>query len=151
MSRMRADHIQQIAAWLAATDIGLLELRGPDTSLRLRNDGGAVEVLATDGATPAGAAAAPPSQVSQASPNTLTVIAPSVGVFLHRHPLRDDALAPPGTPVQAGQAIGLLQIGLLLLPVQAPADGTVLELLAAHGAVVGYATPLLALHGATPS
>jgi len=138
---MRADQIQQIAAWLAATDIGLLELRGPGQTLRLRHQGSDVDIVETDGAT------GPPEATPDASP-ALTVAASSVGVFLHRHPLRGEALAPPGTPVLQGQALGLLQVGPLLLPVLAPAAGIVLELLAAHGAVVGYATPLVTLHDA---
>lgn len=131
---MRADQIRQIAARLAATDISLLELRGPGQTLLLRRQGSAVDIVETDDAA-----------------QPVTVAASSVGVFLHRHPLREDALAPPGTMVQSGQALGLLQVGPLLLPVLAPAAGIVLELLAADGAVVGYATPLVALHGAATS
>jgi len=125
---MRADQLQQIAQWLAATDIELLELRGPEQSLRLRNDGGAVDAAIPGGAAPSDAGA----------------------VFLHRHPLRDDALAEPGTPVQAAQALGLLRIGPLLMPVGAPAAGTVLELLASHGTTVGYGTPLVTLADTSP-
>ena len=135
MSRMHADQIQQIAAWLAAADIGLLELRGPGQTLLLRHDGAGVDVIETDGAE---------------APALLTIAAPSLGVFLHRHPLREEPLAAPGARVRAGQALGLLQIGPLLLPVAAPADATVHELLAAHGTLVGYGTPLFALHGAAP-
>ena len=138
---MRADQIQQIAAWLAATDIGLLELRGPGHTLRLRHEGSAIDIAETD------CAAGFPDATADA-PQVLTVAASSVGVFLHCHPLRGEALAPPGKPVLQGQALGLLQVGPLLLPVLAPAAGIVLELLAAHGAVVGYATPLVALHDA---
>jgi acetyl-CoA carboxylase biotin carboxyl carrier protein len=138
---MHADQIEQIAAWLAATDIGLLELRGPGQSLRLRHQGLSIDIVETDDTAPLDAPAPD-------APQAVTVAASSVGVFLHRHPLREDALASPGTPVQPGQALGLLQIGPLLLPVLAPAAGIVLELLAAHGAVVGYATPLVALRDA---
>jgi acetyl-CoA carboxylase biotin carboxyl carrier protein len=137
---MNADQTQQIAAWLAATDIGWLELHGHGQSLVLRHDGAAVDVVHD---------AAPPEAATPQ--HTLTVTAPSVGVFLHRHPLREDPLAVPGTAVRAGQALGLLQIGLLLLPVTSPADATVHELLAAHGAVVGFGTPLVALLAATPA
>lgn len=137
---MDAEQIRQIATWLAATDIGQLELRGPGHTLSLRHDGAAVTVV--DDAAPAGAAP---------RPDTLTVAAPSVGVFLHRHPLREDMLAAPGTAVQAGQVVGLLQIGLLLLSVPAPADATVHELLVAHGTLVGYGTPLVVLRDAVPA
>lgn len=138
---MNANQIRQIGEWLAASDIGLLELRGPGQTLRLRHDGAGVDVVENN------CAAAGP-----AAPATLNVVvAPSVGVFLHRHPLREDALAMPGEAVHAGQALGLLQIGSLLLPVTAQVDATVYELLVAHGTVVGYGTPLLAMRDATTS
>ena len=35
-----ADELQQLAAWLAATDIGMLELREPGGAVRLRRNGG---------------------------------------------------------------------------------------------------------------
>jgi acetyl-CoA carboxylase biotin carboxyl carrier protein len=126
---MQSDDIARIAAWLAATDIGLLELRGPGTALRLRHDGSGVGVDAID-AEPAAVRAVP---------------APSVGVFLHRHPLRHDDLAAPGSAVVAGQALGLLQTGPLLLAVPAPADGVVQAQCVPHGTAVGYGTPLVVL------
>ena len=51
---MNADQVQQIAAWLAATDIGQLELRGPAGQiLVLRHDGGAgAAVAVVDDAAP---------------------------------------------------------------------------------------------------
>ncbi|NRF67704.1 acetyl-CoA carboxylase [Aquincola sp. S2] len=139
---MRPDQIQQIAGWLAATDIALLELRGPGHTLLLRHDGAAVERITPGDEAPIDVPAAP---------DPLTVSAPSLGVFLHRHPLRAEALAAAGSAVQAGQVLGLLQIGPLLLPVAAPADACVIELLADDGAVVGYGTPLMVLQLDTPA
>ena len=68
-----------------------------------------------------------------------------LGVFLHRHPLRADDLAPACSAVTAGQVLGLLQTGPLLQPVRAPSDGVLLEALVPHAATVGYGTPLFAL------
>ena len=45
----------------------------------------------------------------------------------------------------AGQAVGLLQIGPLLLPVTAPLAGVVAAVLAAEGHAVGYGTALVEL------
>ncbi len=134
---MNIDQIRQVSEWLAATDIGVLELRGPDTQLRLRNDGGAAPIRQES-------IASPPAPARTQARNS-TADAPSVGVFLHRHPLRDAALAPVGTQVRAGQALGLLQIGALLLPVCAPQASTVTGLRVAHGTAVGYGTPLVDL------
>lgn len=134
---MQIDQVQQLCAWLVATDIGLLELRGPDLQLRLRCDGGDAAVV-QEQVTPAQGAAHPSSP-------SLTVAAPSVGVFLHAHPLHLTALAPAGTRVRAGETIGLLQIGALLLPVCAPQAATVARVRVAAGTVVGYGTPLVEL------
>ena len=134
---MSIDLVQQLSAWLVDTDIGLLELRGPDrqVQLRLRNDGGGAAIRQESVAAPS-ASARPPTSVMNS---------PSVGVFLHRHPMRESALAPAGTRVREGQPLGLLQVGALLLPVCAQQAGTVTGLRVAHGTVVGYGTPLIDL------
>jgi acetyl-CoA carboxylase biotin carboxyl carrier protein len=133
---MNIDHLQQLSAWLAATDIALLELRGPGGHIRLRHDGASVELVED---------LPPPADEPPAHAARVTVAAGSVGVFLHSHPLHNVPLAPPGATVRAGQPLGLLQIGALLLPVTAPTDATVIETLVADGAAVGFATPLIEL------
>lgn len=128
---MRIEDVRQLSAWLQATDIDMLDLQGPGERLCLRRHGSRIEVAA-DGV--------------RAPVQPLTVVrAESVGVFLHEHPQRGEPLASPGTRVRAGQAVGLLQIGALLLPVTAPHDGTVEAMLVAPGHVVGYGTPLIEL------
>ena len=126
---------QQLSAWLAATDIAVLELRGPDGHIRLRHDGARVESI--EDAAPA------LLDTTNAHVPLLTVAACSVGVFLHCHPLHTTPLARPGAIVRAGQPLGLLQIGSLLLPVTAPKDATVIGALVADGETVGFATPLV--------
>jgi len=136
------ERLRELVAWLAPTEIGLLELRGPQMHLRLRRDGGPLgEVVQVDAGDDS------PTAIAGTTPqnDTTLISANSVGVFLHRHPLREAALARPGADVRAGQTLGLLQIGMLLLPVTAPRDGTVGGTLVAHGSAVGYGTPLLQL------
>jgi len=129
---MHVDDVRQLSAWLSATDIDLLELDGPGEHLCLRRDGAQVVAVA-EAVAPEGLA--PPSVVT----------APSVGVFLHAHPLRGEPLASPGSQTRAGQVLGLLQIGALLLPVTAPQGGVVQGMLVAQGTTVGYGTPLVEL------
>jgi acetyl-CoA carboxylase biotin carboxyl carrier protein len=130
----RIGQIRQLSEWLQATDISLLELRGPGESIRLcRQASGEVREAAPD-ATPA---AAPPS--------TTVVRAGSVGIVLHTHPLRTEPLVKPGQPVAAGQALALLRIGAVLLPVAAPRAGVVSRIVCAHESAVGFGTPLIEL------
>ena len=135
---MHIDELAQLSAWLAATDITWLELRGPAGQVRLRNDG--TRVVRVDDDAPAKPGDAEPAEVPRH-----VASAGSVGVFLHRHPLHDTPLARPGTRVRAGQTLGLLQIGCLLLPVTAPQDATLTGTLVAHGQTVGFGTPLFEL------
>jgi acetyl-CoA carboxylase biotin carboxyl carrier protein len=67
-------------------------------------------------------------------------------VFLHNHPLAAAPLVRTGERVDAGQTIGLLKIGPLLLPVAAPQAGIVGGVHAADGLAVGYGTPLVDLY-----
>ncbi|MBT2336344.1 acetyl-CoA carboxylase biotin carboxyl carrier protein subunit [Variovorax paradoxus] len=122
--------VPQLAAWLSGTDIGLLELRTPQGTLRLGRQGGDVVEL--------------PEEVPEVEP--VVVHAPSLGVFLHSHPLATAPLVRAGQRVEAGQTVGLLKIGPLLLPVTAPQAGIIEDIHAGDGLAVGYGTPLLDLH-----
>ena len=74
-----------------------------------------------------------------------TVKASQVGILLHRHPIQQAPLAPSGSRIRAGQTVALLQIGALLLPIEAPRDATVAGLLVQHGALVGYGSEIIEL------
>ena len=136
---MLIDSLQQLATSLADAGIGLLELRGPGVLLRLGRD-------AADVAAGVEASVSTPGPSRPTPSSGTTVNAPAAGVFLHTHPMQSTPLAPVGAPVRAGAPpIGLLQIGALLLPVPAPRAAVVVALLVAHGATVGYGTPLVEL------
>lgn len=144
----KAPHeLLEIAGWMAATDIGFLELRMPGATVRLGRQGEAVVALDP---IPPGEAAGPvargPVVPTQAGLAPDTVSAASVGVFLHAHPGATAPFVRVGHDVQAGQTLGLLRIGVLLLPVSAPRAGTVAALRADDGATVGYGTALVELH-----
>ena len=120
----------QIAAHLATTDIDVLELTGPDGTLRLLRQASGVVV--------ADAPAFEPLPV-------VTVHAPGPGVFLPAHPMRAEAAAPLNAIVAKGDVLGFLRIGPLLMPVTAPVAGSVVGVLATDGATLGYGTPLFEL------
>jgi acetyl-CoA carboxylase biotin carboxyl carrier protein len=143
---MPFDQLRTLSAWMAEAGIDELELIGPCFRLRLSGDGrqahgDQVGNQAGDQQSDAASGQRPSSDVVAAS---------TVGLFLHRHPLHETALAPEGTPVRAGQALGLLRIGPLLVPVLAPRDGIVGAVLVAHETVVGFGTGLVELHPRQP-
>ena len=128
--------VRELAAWLAATDIGLLELRMPEGVLRLGRAGAAgAEIVQLDAQDEGASPAAPPC----------IAVAPSVGVFLRAHPLHAVPLSGPGERVSAGQALGLMKIGPLLLPVTAPQSGVLIAFLVPDGQSVGWGTALVEL------
>lgn len=138
---MNVVQLREIFAWLAPTSICELELQTAESHLRLRREPQAADntVVVSPGGTTASAPKAEPNAPQ------LFAKAPCVGTFLHRHPLRDEDLAPTGSTVSAGQIIGLLQVGALLMPLEAPANGIVIEHLIKHGSIAGYGAALIAL------
>lgn len=134
---MPFDHIEQLSTWLAQAGIDRLELSGPDGRLCL-------ERAATDENGPADADAAIRAAEAEIDKKPgFAVHSPGAGILLHRHPMRGTPLAPCGARIRAGQTVALLQIGALLLPVDAFRDGTVTGLLADDGALVGFGTEII--------
>ena len=132
MTNSNIDRVQQLSDWLAATDIGRLELRGPGQSICLQREGGRIVVAH--------------EQAGDVEATSVAATAASVGMFLHRHPLRATAIAETGATVRSGQIVGLLQIDALLLPVTSPCDGVVAAVLLEHGTTAGYGDRLVELH-----
>lgn len=118
--------------WLDATDIDRLELTGPGVSLALGR---------------ADAKAAPLA----AEPALVEVRSASPGFFLDRHPLAVRPLAEIGEEVAAGDDLGCLRIGALLLPVRAPQAGIVAAFPCAPGTLVGYGDTLFRLQPLSPA
>jgi len=139
--------LRQITTWLAAGNVEFVEISRPGTTIRLSME--REPCAAVDAPPPRSAQSARPAGAFEATTRvqkrTTTVTARSVGVFLAAHPARSTPLVEPGAPVTQGEVVGLLQIAQLCVPVVAPVDGTVSQLLAVHGATVGYGTPLLEL------
>jgi acetyl-CoA carboxylase biotin carboxyl carrier protein len=135
---MPFDQLETLSAWMAEAGIDELELTGP--SFRLRLNGGGLQVQDDQAGDPQR------DVVRDQRLGSDIVAASTVGLFLHRHPLHEAALAPEGTPVCAGQALGLLRVGPLLVPVIAPRDGIAGAKLVDHETVVGFGTRLIELH-----
>lgn len=136
---MKISDIPQVASWLSEAGIATYELTGPDyriclrRGVKARSRRGLSAGLAQDSA---GSARGQPDAV---------VASPGVGVFLRAHPVQEATLVEPNDPVAAGQPLGLLQVGPILLPVLSPRDGTVASIIATDRSLVGYGDPLVAL------
>jgi acetyl-CoA carboxylase biotin carboxyl carrier protein len=146
--------VPALVAKLNASGLGELEVREDDWRIRLRRPGSGPSAAssgrrgdrsritphpverdgraARDSATPAGAAQADPSLLTE--PRSATVTSPAVGVFR--------IAVAVGTRVRAGDRIGF--VDLLGIPQDAvsPIDGTLAELLVAGGDAVEYGEPL---------
>jgi len=126
---------REIAGWLAAADIDAIDIDAPGLQLRMVRGADGYRVDAREGRASGPGAAAAPIAVAAA--------APCAGIFLDRHPAGGDSVAQCGAQVGAGDLVGLLQIGLLLVPVVAPVAGTVGRVWVAPGTLAGYGTSLV--------
>jgi hypothetical protein len=72
------------------------------------------------------------------------VAATACGIFFLGHPARE-AAPPTGTPLEAGEIVGVIAAGPLLRPVAAPVAGILIHVLCEPGQRVDFGTPLLAL------
>lgn len=127
---MPFQHVEQLSLWLAEAGIDYLELSGPDRELRL---GCAVKQRRQ----------AKTTDTAGVVPHA--VRAPMAGTLLYTHPMRRAPLAPRGSLVRAGQTVALLQVGALLVPIDAPCDGVVVEVLAKEGTLVGFGAEIIRL------
>ena len=143
--RKAPQELREIAGWMAATDIGFLELRMPGATVRLGRRGDEVVTLDDGQRNDESPVAHRPGATNRSGPPLDTVTSASVGVFLHAHPCATAPFARAGARVQAGQTLGLLCIGVLLLPVAASRAGTVAALRVEDGATVGYGAALVDL------
>lgn len=76
------------------------------------------------------------------SPSNPVVRAEQVGILRLRHPSGAGEALAPGRVFKKGECLAFLEVGPTLKPVVAPEDGTVEELVAADGDVIGYGAPL---------
>jgi biotin carboxyl carrier protein len=133
------DAIRQIGAWLAEARLEEIEISS-DTGARLR-----ISVAPSA----RGMTSAPDDHRPAKGPgerDTSVVSAPYFG-RLRLGPAPDHAaFAPVGAFVRSGEAVALLELEMLSVPVLAPCDGKVVEILAPAGSLVGYNDPIMMLN-----
>ena len=134
-----SDDIAEIASWLSAAGIDTCKLTGPDYHVCLRRRAAEPSIVL-------GSAGAASEAAGAKKTRHQLIVSPGVGRFLHAHPVHEAPLVGTNEPVTTGQPLGLLQVGPILLPVVAPRDGIVAEILAPDASLVGYGDPLVALY-----
>ena len=139
--------LRQITSWLAEVDIEFIEISKPGATVRLTMEQVACSVEADTPAQVSSPAVAEglARGAEVAKTRAVSITAKSAGIFLSMHPARSTPIVSTGDHVKPGDIVGLLQIAQLCVPVVASADGVVTRLCVAHGATVGYGTPLLEL------
>ncbi|MUO80368.1 hypothetical protein GOZ80_10625 [Agrobacterium vitis] len=128
----RADVIAQLTCWLEMAGVHAIDIEHNDQQISIVMTGGTAHVSRhMRSNVPVGA--------------SVMITSPSVGHFLAYHPARPDGGPQEGESVNAGDVVGFVKIGPLLLGVAAPQDGVLGEALVNAGDAVGYGTPLFSL------
>jgi acetyl-CoA carboxylase biotin carboxyl carrier protein len=139
--------LKQLTEWLSSSHIECLDLSSPQGHISLRRGAAQLPVQPIPTKTaPTQTALQPTAVAADAGYAVQTVRTQHLGIFLSHHPLRSAPLVQPGQTVTAGQCIGLLQVGTLLLPIAAPGNGVAGAYLVEPGQTLGYGTPVLNIH-----
>ncbi|MDP9370565.1 MAG: 5-oxoprolinase subunit PxpB [Chloroflexota bacterium] len=132
------------AARAAGVTAFRLEVAGAGLKLELRL--GRDESGLSPGSQDDGAVASSGGMNDQGQEQDGNIIsAPMLGVFYRRPGPDQPPMAEPGQPVEAGQAIGLIEVMKTYHEVTAPRAGVLAEFLAEDGAFVEYGAPIARL------
>ncbi|MCF1494986.1 hypothetical protein GOZ83_22775 [Agrobacterium vitis] len=123
------DVIATLTAWLEQAGVSAIAIERDDQQIKIVMAGGAAQISRQ-------------TRDKQKPASSMTVKAPCVGHFLAHHPARAYDVAKEATVIKAGDTVGFIKIGPLLLNVTAPQDGILGEALVKSGTLVGYGDPL---------
>ena len=144
--RMDLQAIQELSALIRRHGIDVLVLTTREASLRLERDPSdrAISRPAPAARKPAGGQIASTDTAAGAA-SGYELTAPSPGIFLDRHPLGSQPLVRAGATVDAGQLIGFLRVGCLLLPLRSAQAGRITSLVPLPGDTLGYGSVVMRL------
>ncbi|MQB09922.1 MULTISPECIES: biotin/lipoyl-containing protein [Agrobacterium] len=126
--------IAELAAHLERNNVSAIEIETSDGSLKIVAMAGG---QASAEQRPIGATKAP------IKTGNILARAPMAGIFTPAHPQRPDRAVQLGQSVAKGEIVAFVTTGLLIVPVIAEKAGTVSEIVAEAGALVGYGSTLL--------
>jgi acetyl-CoA carboxylase biotin carboxyl carrier protein len=131
--------MQQIAVWLENAGASAIEIE--------TEDGRHVRIV-MDEDTSLHADDRPRETVPMAHASVTAAKAPFAGHFLDAHPARATPAAAQDTAGAAGDIVGFVKVGPLLMPVRTPVAGTLNECLVKAGDLVGYRDPIFLIEPA---
>lgn len=135
---MNINQLRDLIALIDTSDINVLELKQPGSTLRLEIDARSGTIPTTTSTT---SATLPAATAASTAPTVITVPAPGFGIFTTRHPSHAAAFCQDGQRVAAGDTLALLRINELYVPVTSNATGQIRQLVE-EGSLIGYGTPL---------
>lgn len=121
--------IATLTSWLEQAGVSAIAIERDDQQIKIVMAGGSAQVSRQ-------------TRDKQKPASSVAVKAPCVGHFLAQHPAHADEAAKNRAGVKAGDTVGFVKIGPLLLNVTAPQDGILGEALVKNGTLVGYGDPL---------
>lgn len=136
-----SEDVIQISQWLNEAGLSSLELSNTH-GLRLRITVGESNASTSDMTDHT---SSPQGQLDDAASPDIFVTAPYFGNLLRKNPLTNEEFAPSGSSVCAGDAVSMLQIGELTVPITAPQNGTVVQFMAEEGDLISYGQTILTL------
>lgn len=129
------EEIVQISQWLNEAGLNSLELSN--------THGTRFRICVETAKNPAESSLQQNIVATQQVSTDISITAPYFGHLLLCNPVTMETFAPIGSSVCKGAIVAILQIDDLTLPVTASDNGTVVQILAKDGDLVGYGQPIL--------
>ncbi|WP_338029653.1 acetyl-CoA carboxylase biotin carboxyl carrier protein [Gluconacetobacter tumulisoli] len=129
------EEIGQIATWLAEAGVESVELSSCV--------GGRLRISVAPVSLPVGQGVIAQPVPQPAAVELVAAKAPFFGRLCLVRPPGEDAFAPVGSTVHKGDIVALLTLETLQVPVTAPVDGEIVEIVGRAGDLVGYGAEIL--------
>jgi|GEM_PF-3227658 len=139
-AQIRLTHLRQMAASMSAARLTEINLQGSGWTVRMRFNPSETSLPDARSVANSSVVSQPPDSLPAES--WFTVTSPLPGRFLSGYPGHSEPYVRAGIMVKAGDLLGLVQSGMMLLPVRSPADGKVREIMAG-GENVEYDSPVV--------
>jgi len=136
--------VRKLAKLLGETGLSEIEFENAGRRIRVTNQkGDTIQTVAAHTSAAPPAAAQPAAKPDQPAPGTLT--SPMVGTaYLSPEP-DANAFVKVGDRVSKGQTVLIIEAMKVMNPIQAPANGTVTDILIHDGQPVEFGEPLLVI------